>query len=284
MIRTRTGAALPALMSIALLVAGCAGGMASSGGGAAYDWPAGTAVTYDVVSSQVMTMEIPTMGAQTFTTTTTMEVAVEASGTPHQFKLTITDASMSSDAEAMGAPMPDIKALIGLESMVTLSERGLIQEATNLENNAAVNDQGGPEAFKEGLQALFLYMPEGGLGPGVQWTRTYGFEADQQDMKINFNFDDAYTCEERTTYEGIPAFMVKQRQMVELSGGGEQQGTAMEMDASGDGESIFYVEVGTGRILMVEGMASMTGEIYVEAAGMSIPVDIRVTATVKPKK
>jgi hypothetical protein len=213
-----------------------------------------------------------------------MEVDVVSTGMGRQFNVTIANASLSSDAEAMGAEMPDMKALVGLESVVTLTDRGLIQNATNLENNAAVNDQGGPEAFREGLQALFFYMPEGGLGPGVEWTRTYGFQANQSGMMIDFSFDDVYTCQERTTYDGVPAYVVKQSSLANLSGGGDQGGMAMEMDASGDGEGTFYVEVGTGRILMVEGWASMTGGIYVEAAGMDIPLDIRVTSTVKPKK
>lgn len=284
MTRMRTRFLFPAAAAIGLVASGCAGGMAGGGGAGVYVWPAGTTVGYDITTAQVMTMEQPGMGNVTFTTTTTMAVDVEATGAERQFALKVTDASISSDAEAMGQPLPDVKALIGLESAVTLDERGLIVEATNLEGNAAVNEQGGPEAFREGLQALFLYMPEGGLGPGVEWTRSYSFEADQSGFKMNFSFEDNYICQERTTYEGLPAYRVTQTGSGSITGSGEQGGMTMDMDASGDGEATIYVEVGTGKVLMVEGTFSMSGGIFIEAAGMSIPLEMRITTTVKPKK
>jgi hypothetical protein len=282
---------LTPVAALALLVlAGCAGGMAGSGGAGAgagagaYEWPSGTEVTYEVAGAQTMTMEQPGMGSMSFTTTTSMEVVIEATSAQRQFSLSITDASISSDMEAMGQEMPDIKGLIGLESMITLDSRGLITEATNIENNPVISEQGGPGAFKESLQGLFLYMPEGGLGPAVEWDRAVNFTLDQSGLGVTVNSDDHFVCEERTTYEGVSAYRVTSTSIATMSGSGDQEGMAIDMDGSGEGESTMFVEVGTGKILSAEGTITISGGIYVEAAGMSIPFEMKMVNTVKPRK
>jgi hypothetical protein len=278
---------LTPVAALALLIfAGCAGGMAGGGGGGAgaYAWPTGTEVTYEVAGAQTMTVEQPGMGSMSFTTNTSMEMVVEAAGAQRQFSLTITDASISSDLEAMGQEMPDMKGLIGLQSMVTLNSRGLITEATNLEDNPVISEQGGPEAFRESLQGLFLYMPEGGLGPGVEWDREVVFNMDQSGVGVTVTSDDHFVCQERTTFEGVPAYQITTTSMATMSGSGEQEGVAVDMDGSGEGESTMFVEVGTGKILSAEGTITISGGIYVEAAGMSIPLEMRMASSVKPRK
>jgi hypothetical protein len=280
--RSRTRYLLPALTVLALVAAACASGMAGSAG--AYLWPSGTKVTYEITSVEVTSMEQPGMGNMSFTTESGMEVDVEATGADRQFTITVTDASISSEAAAMGGEMPDIGALKGLASVVTLDERGLISDATNLEGNAGVIEVGGVDAFKESLQSLFLFMPEGGLGPGVEWSRQYSVTADQSGIVLTVESDDSYVCEERTTYEGLPAFRITVTGTATLSGSGEQQGMTLEFDGSGDAEGTIYVEVGTGMVLHAEGTATISGGIYVEAAGMSMPIEIRESSTIRPKK
>ena len=280
--RSRTRYLLPAVTIFVFVATACAGGMAGSAG--AYLWPSGTKVTYEITSVEVTSMEQPGMGSVSFTTESGMVVDVAATGAERQFTITVTDANISSEAAAMGGEMPDIGALIGLESVVTLDDRGLIGSATNLEGNAGVTEVGGVDAFKESLQALFLYMPEGGLGPGVEWSRQYSITANQSGLMITIESDDRYVCEERTTYDGLPAFKITATGTATLSGTGEQQGMTMDMDGAGDSQGTIYVEVGTGKLLYAEGTAVISGGIYIEAAGMSIPIEIRESATIKPKK
>jgi len=65
-------------------------------------------------------------------------------------------------------------------------------------------------------------------------------------------------------------------------GGGEQMGTAMDMDAAGDGTGTFLVEKGTMRLLRYEGKGVLAGSIG--AQGMSIPLNLSQIATVTIKK
>ena len=159
------------LAAAAILTTGCAGTMAGKGT-APNVWPAGTTVTYETISEQAMSATGP-MGDMTTTTTETMVLMVEAVG-PGMFKLTITDTDMGTDAPSqVSGETRDIHALIGLESLVQLDARGLITNATNLENNTAVTENGGAQVLQENLQRHFLYLPEGRMDPGVEWTREY---------------------------------------------------------------------------------------------------------------
>ena len=100
----------------------------------------------------------------------------------------------------------------------------------------------------------------------------------------NIASSDEYICDERTTFEGSPAFKITSRSTATLSGAGDQQGMEMNMMASGDGETTLYIEVGTGRILHAESMGMFSGGIDVPAMGMSIPLELRMTSTVRPAK
>lgn len=63
--------------------------------------------------------------------------------------------------------------MIGLESIVQLDERGLISEASGLEGNTFIETRGGVDLFREDLQPLFFYVPEGVLNPGTKWNRDH---------------------------------------------------------------------------------------------------------------
>ena len=211
---TRTRTFLP-LAVLALLVLGaCAGAM--SGAGSMHMWPTGTSVTYEVSATEVMTMEQPGMGAMSLTTNTKMMVDVEGMAGDRVFKVTVSEATMSSDAEAMGQEMPNYGALVGFESTVTLDERGKITLATNMDN-PTLSEVGGAQSFQESLQGLFVYLPEGGtLGPGVTWARDYSFVNEQTGFQMNIASSDEYICDERTTFEGSPAFKITSRSTATL--------------------------------------------------------------------
>jgi len=264
-----------------VLATGCAGGMAGKAA-RLHVWSAGTSAAYLVSVGQSMAMEIPGQGQMVMNTTATMNFTVEATATPREFKLFISDASISSDAAQMGTEIPNVEALIGLESMIRLDERGLITEATGLEGNAAVEEQGGVASFTEDLQSLFLYLPEGRLGPGVEWTREYSFPMRQSGIQMELSAVDQYRCAEATTYEGVPAYRISTTSTVVITGSGEQMGMPMDWSMSGTGEAAMYVETGTGAVLIIESTAEMSGGI--SAGGMDIPVDMRLTSTVTQKK
>ncbi len=269
------------LALLAVTAAGCAGGMAGSSGGL-HIWSAGSSVEYKSISSQVMVMEVPGQGEMTIGTDVSMDVNVEATATPRQFYLTIQDVSISSDAAAMGGDMPDVSLLKGLESTILLDARGLITEASNLEGNSSIEEQGGVAAFKEQIQGFFLYSPEGVLGPGVEWTREVEIPIIQMGMVMTISSIDKYRCIEATTFGGAPAYKIAMTTEVAMSGSGEQMGMPMDMAMTGSGEGTFYVETGTGMLLSAEGTISMIGGV--SGAGFDMPIEIRMTTAVELKK
>jgi hypothetical protein len=229
-----------------------------------------------------MVMEVPGQGEMAIGTDVTMDVAIAATATPRQFDLTIRDVSISSDAAAMGGEMPDVSALKGLQSTLLLDERGIVFEASNLEGNPAVEEQGGVGAFREQLQSFFLFSPEGVLGPGVEWTREYEIPIVQMGLVMTVSSIDKYRCVEATTFGGTPAYKIVSTMESAMSGSGDQMGMPVDMAMTGSGEATYFVETGTGMVLSSESTLTMIGGV--SGGGFDIPMEMRMTSVVEVEK
>ena len=123
----------------------------------------------------------------------------------------------------------------------------------------------------------------GGLGVGVEWTREYGFTANQMDMMVlEFTMRDHYTCLEETLYEGIPAWKIAVVSEAAVSGSGSLEGMPMDLVSSGTGEGVLYVTLDTVMILGGESEASMRGGVTV--MGMDLPLTARSTSALIKKE
>lgn len=267
---------------LTFLTAACAGGMAGSRT-APHVWPADFTIDYEAVQVQGMTMEIPGMGGMTTTTTSTVVFRVVPVGA-RTFDLTVTDARIDIDSAMPmeGQDMPDISALKGLTSTITLGEDGVIQTATGLTENSAIADMGGEASFRESMQSLFLPLPEGALEVGTKWSRESRFEANQSGMEMAFLSTSDYECVGETIIDGTAAWEIKETGKVSLVGGGDQMGVMIDMDAAGDGTGTFFVEKGTARLIRYEGKGTLAGGV--SAQGMDIPLSMVQTATVNVKR
>ncbi len=268
-----------ALAVLALMGSACAAGGAGSSA-ALNVWPAGTTVNYVSTSAQSQAMDIPGMGEQISNLSSNTEFAVEAVG-ERQFKVSVTDASYSSDTPDPTGMMPDVDTLVGLEAMFTLNERGEVLEASGIAGNPWVEYQGGAEAYTEELRSFFQYLPEEPMRPGVTWTRDYGFTANQQGVELLFEFVDTYNCVEEIIFEGTRALKIESEQEISLGGGGDMMGTPVDFALSGTGDGTIIIDAVTGMLLSSESKGSMNGGI--SAQGMDIPMTMTMTSAIKVK-
>jgi hypothetical protein len=271
--------------AVMLLAAGCAaggaGGRGDSAAAAAHVWPAGVTVAYSITDAESQEVEIPGAGGQVTNMSSTIDFSVAAAG-ERRFTVTVTEAVASNDAEAMGAETPDITALVGLESVVTLDERGVIVEASNLAGNSYIEDAGGVEMFREQLQGLFLILPEGGLGVGVTWDHESAISVTQMDgTMFEITSLTHYTCGAETVYEGVPAFELGVVVESALSGSGETGGMPMDLILSGTGTGTLWVTRGSAMILGARSEGILQGGVSV--AGMDLPITTHSTSTLVKK-
>ncbi len=273
--RVRMLAVLPAAL---LLISACAGGMAGSRPDF-HTWPRGTSVTYEMVTVQTMAISIPGGGEQSMPSTSSMTFTVSATG-PRTFEVGVVDASAE---EISDSPFetPLTTDLIGASGTITLDEQGLVIEHTGFAGNPYV-DFLGAEAFTEQmLQVLFQYLPGGALAVGQEWTRTYNYPFNIMGIGIDFSNEDAYTCLEQLTHEGIPAWKIGSTSATAMSGGGDVMGTAVDMAMAGTAEGTTIIDAATGMILESHGTITMSGGI--SAQGMDIPMDMEMRITVTRK-
>ena len=274
--RPRKSFLVPAiLLAATTLAVSCAGGMA-----AMYVWPTGTTVSYEMTTNMTMSVEIPGGGEQAVSQNSLMAYSIRATG-PRQFEISITDAEENSDVDMSAGMVPTTSELIGWVGTVTLDERGIVTDATNLEGNSFIEFQG-ERAFKEQtLQSLFQILPEGPLGPGVEWSREYSFPMNMMGIELDFSVTDAYSCLEAAPYEGTAAFKIGSKSTVSLAGGGEMEGAVVDFGLAGDSEGTTHIASGTGMVLHSENMVRMSGGM--SAQGMDVPITMQLAITLRVK-
>lgn len=261
-----------ALVSLLLLTSACAGGKAAIGG--LHLWPEGTAVVYEMVRGQEQTIEVPGQGNQASEASSTFVISVEAVG-EREFRVKFLEASSTPSST-------DLEQVVGLESTVRLDARGVIVEATDLEENPYVQARGGVGIFKDDLQNLFVYLPEGPIKPGLEWNREYSYPANQSGMTVQRSYSLAYRCIEETVFEGTPAFKIELISKTEIAGGGDQGGGSTEVQVGGAIEGTIYVESVNGMILLQELGGELEGGLSTQ--GYDLLMHLKVSLTVKMKK
>lgn len=269
------------LLAAALLMTACAGGMAGARG--MYDWDAGTAVTYEIVTLQTTSIEVPGAGEQVVgaTSSTTMEVV--ATGT-RTFDITFTDASVVSDQADPTGMVPEVTELIGTKASVTLNARGLIVESSGLEQNPFVQFIGTDAFMDQTLQVLFQVLPEGDLVEGAEWGREYAYPFGIMGLELEMSNSESFRCLEYGIREGRPAFRIGNEGESRLVGGGYMQGAEMDMMLAGSGSGSTWIVADSGQVLSSELNIKMNGGIT--AGGMDIPMgmEMKVTLTIKDRE
>ena len=252
-----------AISAVAVVVVSCASGKAGSH--SPNVWPVGQSVVYEMTRFQTQIIEIPGQGEQITESSTTFTINVESIGV-RQFRLEILEAITTS-------PNTSVDPVIGLESIVQLDERGLISEASGLEGNAYIEIRGGVDLFKEDLQPLFFYVPEGALNPGTKWNRDYSITAMQSTIEVTRAFNDNYSCIEETALEGDTVFRINVVSSVDFSGPGEMSGMPIDLKMNGILEGILYVDVETGLVLSQEMKGQMSGAIFSDQFDLPMTLD-----------
>ncbi len=260
---------MPLPLVMVMTVSSAAG---QTGGGALHEWPAGTTAKYEITRGEVQTLEIPGREASPTESSTVMQVTVTSLG-PRQFSLQFTDVNTTSTSL-------DVAALIGLECRVTLDERGLITEMTGIDGNAFVEARGGGDLFREDLQLLFLYLPENGLAPGMEWVRDHSLTADQGGFVMERAFSDKYHSVEEVIFDETSSMKVTQSSGTRFYGSGNQSGAEMEIELTGTIESIVHVDRETGQLLHLEGGGKLEG--FLTTQGRDITM--RLQPAVKIRK
>ncbi len=263
------------LLAVLLTTAACASSGAGRGA-VAHHWPSGTAVAYTLTNGQTQTITIPGQGEQVLDADTTFELTL-TSIEDATFRLRVETATSVDDAAA-GGEAADIADVIGLESILTLNDRGRISTATGLEDNQYVLDQGGIPSFDDLLQFLFLYLPEGDLQEGTTWTREYSYPIDQLDgTHLDLVFIDHYTCRGLSEYEGARAWRIEVTSEAALSGFGE----GIDVGISGVGTSVFHAAPGTAMILAAEMEIIMEGSVSIQGMDLPLRMHFRRAARIK---
>ena len=122
---------------------------------------------------------------------------------------------------------------------------------------------------------LFPFMPASPKNVGESWTEIVSFENDDEIEQNNF----AYTILEETKVDGYNCLKIKATREITNSGVTVQNGTEIERELEGEGESIIYFAYEEGMVLKIEEATALEGTI--RAGDQIIPTSKETITKIK---
>lgn len=193
-----------------------------------------------------------------------------------QFSLTVDSASTTvagvppAQQDAANAAMRELK---GKKVTGTMSPQGRVADAQASDSSAA------SAQMLSSARGFLPKLPDGGLKAGAAWSDsvTSNFSNNGVDGKTTVVSTHAVTGD--TTIAGQPAWRIAQKGTVVMTGGGVSQGAEISLNGTGTVNGSAYVSK-QGVYLGGEQLLTQSMTINVPAAGMSIPMEQKVTTKV----
>jgi len=178
---------------------------------------------------------------------------------------------------AMGGGSSDFTELIGKKVNFTLSPIGKIIQTEGFDKLPEITlvnqEKLREETYLMQVSGNFMALPEKPVKPGATWTdelvENIPMPGDGN-LKVTTHF--TYKLLEQTEYNGFNCVKINAELSQTLSGNFEQQGMLLTMDMKGKGNGTIYFAYEKGMVINSETTSLLDGVVFVEAAGMEIPI------------
>ena len=207
---------------------------------------------------QLLSVKLTPAGQGLGFTLTVDSAATEATGAA-----AAQQATANAELQKMkGASVSGTVTLLGETSALTASDTGSTAQQLVM-----------------GAKGFLPRLPAGGLKAGATWNDSVSNSFSNQGIDGKTTVVSRHTVAGDTTIAGRPAWKVVQTGDVKMSGGGMSQGTEVALTGTGKLSGTSFVSK-DGTYLGGEQLLTQDMTIDVPAAGMSIPMQQRITTTV----
>jgi hypothetical protein len=100
------------------------------------------------------------------------------------------------------------------------------------------------------LRTLLTQFPSE-LSPGKIWQDSVNSNGCQAAIPTSSRTSSRYVVSGKANYEGQPVLIVQRSDTIQAHGEGAQQQHSMKLDASGTGNTVYYLDMKDGRILRI---------------------------------
>ncbi len=252
-----------------------------------YNVPAGQSFTLTSQSTNNMTTE--QMGQS-------ISVDMAASGeTVYRALAAQPDGSMQYEMEfkartasaksEMGGGDTDFSTWIGKKMNFNLSPLGEVSGFKGFEQlpeiSGATGEKMNGDQISKTLGQQFMRVPDHAIKLKESWNTKDSTEVPYAGSKLTNVSDTKYTAKEVTKLDGMECLVIEYTESAKLTGTFEQQGMEIELtrQTTATGTILFALE--KGMFVSMDGNSVSNSQIYVSAAGMTIPQEMKGKSSIK---
>ena len=252
---------------------------------------AGTQLAYKVGSGQSFTMK--SEGSSTIKTEQMGEsITVEmnsANETAYRVSAGSSDGTMQYEMEfkarkqsaksQMGNNETDYSTWIGKKVGFSLSPRGVLSDFRGFDQlpeiAGATGEKVTGELVQKGMSDHFFKLPDHPVKIGETWAIKDSAGIPYGGSTLKKVGTTTYSAVEKVNIDGSDCFKIDITAIEKLSGEFEQQGTQIELTREKTSTGVIYFALDKGMYISMESTSVGSSQIYVAAAGITIPQEIK---------
>jgi hypothetical protein len=252
----------------------------------AYKWSSGLAFTLKTEGSteiktdqmgQVITIDINSSAESRYSTINGTKDGITE--VEQEFK-----AMKQSAKTPMGDNDTDFSSWMGKKVQFNLSQQGALSNFSGFdllpEITSAVGEKVNGELIKGSMKNQFFELPDHPVKIGEAWTVKNSLDIPYGGSTLKQEETTIYTATEKVDKDGLACLKIDFTSTANLSGELEQGGNKLELTRETKSTGTIWFAIEKGMYVSMEVTATATGQVYVPAASVSIPQEIKSKLTV----
>jgi hypothetical protein len=194
--------------------------------------------------------------------------------------------SMKQSAKSpMGDNDTDYSSWIGKKVQFSLTPKGTVSDYTGFDQLPTISGATGEkitgEMTQKGMINQFFELPDHAVKKGDTWTVATSTDIPYASSTLKSEVSTVYTVGEKVKMDGLDCLKIDAVSTQKLSGEFEQQGTQIELTRDTKSTEVIYFALEKGMYISIEATSVGNTQIYIPAAAMTIPQEIKSKQSLK---
>ncbi|MCX6226542.1 MAG: DUF6263 family protein [Bacteroidia bacterium] len=188
-------------------------------------------------------------------------------------------AMKQSAKSTMGENETDFSSWIGKKVQFNLSQQGALSNFRGFdllpEITSAVGEKVNGDLIRESMKNQFFELPDHPVKIGESWTVKTNINIPYGGSTLKQEENTIYKASEKVEKNGLVCLKIDFSSTAKLTGVLEQQGNQLELTRDTKSTGTIWFALEKGMYISMEVDAAATGQIYVPAASVTIPQEIK---------
>jgi len=179
----------------------------------------------------------------------------------------------------------DYSTWIGKKVQFNVAPRGTLSDFKGFDQLSEISSATGEkitgELTQKGMSNQFFELPDHAVKIGETWTVKNNSDIPYAGSTLKSEVSTIYTVIENVKKDGMDCLKIEAAGVQKLSGEFEQAGNQLELTRETKSSSVIWFALEKGMYISMESTSAGTSQIFVPAAGVTIPQEITGKSTVK---